>query len=359
MKTFLKWSLATLLGLFLLFVITTYLVNFHPALTQTEKVNCQFSLPVLKSGQKIKILSWNVQYMASKNYVFFYDLLDGSGPDIMPSKQDTEATIKEVARIIKDENPDIILLQEVDQGSKRSYYENQLALLSNLLPNDYRCNVSSYYWKSYFVPHPRVLGAVGMKLVVISKYKIDNATRHQLALIPSDPVTQDFNLKRAILETHLPVENGDNFVVMTTHLEAFAQGSDTMEKQVKQTGELLDNLTANGYSWILGGDFNLLAPGKQYSQLNDLQKQYFKEKSELEPFFAKYNSVPSLNEINGPEGDKWITHFPNDPDVKKPDRTIDYIFISSNLQPGNHYVRQADTLKISDHFPVVTEISLP
>ncbi|MFA5062348.1 MAG: endonuclease/exonuclease/phosphatase family protein [Patescibacteria group bacterium] len=358
-KKILKWGLAIISSLFLLLIAAVYFLNFHPAPAQAEKVECQTIAPILKPGQKLKILSWNVQFMAGKNYVFYYDLLDGSGPDDMPSELDTLATIKEVARVIKDENPDIILLQEVDQGAKRTYYQDQLAMLLNLLPNDYKCNVSAYYWKSDFVPHPRILGAVGMKLVVISKYKIDSAIRHQLALMPSDPVTREFNLKRAILETHLPMENAKDFVVMTTHFEAFAQGTDTLTKQTEQTGELLDNLTANGYSWALGGDFNLLAPGKQYYQLNNLQRQYFKEKTELEPFFLKYNSVPSLAEINGPDGDRWITHFPNDPDVKKPDRTIDYIFMSKNLQPDNHYVRQTDTLKISDHFPMITELSLP
>ncbi|MGL4368271.1 MAG: endonuclease/exonuclease/phosphatase family protein [Spirochaetota bacterium] len=44
--------------------------------------------------------------------------------------------------------------------------------------------------------------------------------------------------------------------------------------------------------------------------------------------------------------------------VKAPDRTIDFIFASKNVKIGPHHVRQSDTRKISDHFPVVAEIEL-
>jgi len=132
--------------------------------------------------------------MAGKNYVFFYDLLDNSGPDGRPSPEDIAKTLKEVARIIQDENPDVILLQEVDDGAKRTDYEDQLASLLPLLPKEYACYASAFYWKASFVPHPRIMGAAGMKLSTISKYKMTEAVRHQLALIPADPLTQQFNL---------------------------------------------------------------------------------------------------------------------------------------------------------------------
>lgn len=357
-KRIAKWTLASLGITLALLLAGVWLTTYHPADVQSEPVICSNQAPLLRPSQKIKVLSWNVQYMAGKNYVFFYDLLNNSGPDERPSAEDTTKAFNEVTRIIKDEKPDIILLQEVDDGAKRTDYEDQLARLLSLLPKEYACHACAFYWKAFFIPHPRIMGAVGMKLAIISKYQIRQAIRHQLALIPTDPFTQQFNLKRAVLEVRMPVENAKDFVVLNAHLEAFAQGTDTMEKQVKQVESILEKLTQEGHPWIIAGDFNLLPPGKAYSLLREEQKKYFKEETEIEPLFEKYQAVPSLQEVNGPEYQQWFTHFPNDPSVGKLDRTIDYIFLANNIQSGRHYVRQHDTLTISDHLPVLAELQL-
>ena len=42
-------------------------------------------------------------------------------------------SLDEVARVIRDEQPDVLLLQEVDEGAKPSHYQDQLALLQERL----------------------------------------------------------------------------------------------------------------------------------------------------------------------------------------------------------------------------------
>ena len=289
---------------------------FHPAAIQPEKVFESKAAPVLLPGQKIKVMSWNVQYMAGKNHVFFYDLLDGSGPDSRPSATDIAATLQAAALIIRQENPDIILLQEVDDGARRTDYQDQLVRLLELLPADYRHHTSTFYWKSSFVPHPSIMGPVGMKLATISKYQITQALRHQLPLRNVNALRQWFEIKRAVLETRLPIRNQRDFVVMNTHLSA-------------------------------------------YQRLDARQKEYYREKTELERLTDAYRSVPSLQEVNGSTPEKWYTHFPNDPRVTAPDRTIDFIFYSDKLMLGKHRVIQKETLHISDHFPIVAEFVIP
>ncbi len=92
-------------------------------------VHCDGAALSLRAGQKLKILSWNVQYMAGKNHVFFYDVPGFSGPDERPLPEEVREILVEVARIIGDENPDIVLLQEVDDGSKRTDYLDELGAL--------------------------------------------------------------------------------------------------------------------------------------------------------------------------------------------------------------------------------------
>jgi endonuclease/exonuclease/phosphatase family metal-dependent hydrolase len=357
-KKFAMWILSALVLLLVGLAILVWAITFHPAPTQAEPVTCAGQPPRLKAGQTVKILNYNVQFMAGKNYLFFFEMPNDAGPDDRPSPADITQTLAAVARIIQDEAPDIILLQEVDDGAKRTDYEDQLARLLPLLPAEYKCHTSAFYWKAGFVPHPRVMGAAGMKLSIISKYEISAATRHQLALVPADPLTQQFGLKRAIQEARLPIEGEPDLVVLNTHLEAFAQGYDTMQQQVAQVGALLDSLTQAGHPWLIGGDFNLLPPG-QYERVSDSQKRFYQPASELQVLYDKYQAIPGPAEINGPDAAEWLTQFPNDPTITAPDKTIDYIFFADTLTLTDGYVRQSDTLTISDHLPLITQFQLP
>jgi endonuclease/exonuclease/phosphatase family metal-dependent hydrolase len=357
-----KWVRRILIGLVGVVVVlaaAVWLTTFHPRAVRAEAVTCPATTPVLQPGQSLEVMSWNVQYMAAKGYVFWYDLFDESGPDERPSPASITAAFDEVARVIADESPDVILLQEVDDGAARTDGEDQLERLLGLLGDDYACSASAFYWKALFVPHPRIMGSAGMKLSTISRYRIDEATRHQLPIMPSDPLTQQFNFRRAILEVRLPVEGSTDLVVLNTHLDAFAQGTDTMQQQVALTKGLIDDLGTAGNPWVLGGDFNLLPPGPQFENLPIDQRVYYESDSELAVLTDTYPSVPSLEEANGTDASTWFTHYPNDPAVAGPDRTIDLLFFEPGLELGDHFVRSSDTLAISDHLPVVATFALP
>lgn len=347
-----------LILIIILFFGWVYFSTYHPARVQDESISCKKNMPRLKPGQTIKILSWNVQYMAGKDYVFFYDLLDGSGPDDRPSSKSIAETLDEVARIIQEENPDLVLLQEMDLGADRTDRMDQTAELQKRLAKPYGCITRAYYWKADFVPHPRILGSAGMQLVTLSRFEISESLRHQLALIPANVIYQQFNIKRAALETRLPVEGASPFVAINTHLDAFAQGSDTMQKQVQQLKEILDEKDRMNTPWVIGGDFNLLPPG-QYSLLGPSQQKYFQEKTELAPFFEKYNPFPGKDQVMGPEKEKYFTHYPNDPLAKGPDRTIDYIFSSKTVPRTDARVLHGSTHRISDHLPLVVTLKIP
>lgn len=357
-----RWArriLAAVVVLVVVLAAAIRLTTFHPPEVTGEEVACAPGAPLLEPGQPVKVLNWNIQYLAGKDYVFWYDLLDGSGPDTRPSPAAIDATLAEVTRVVADEQPDVVLLQEVDDGAARTDGEDQLALLQEALEEPFACHASTFYWQAAFVPHPRILGSVGMKLSTLSRHRIDDATRHQLAQVPSDPLTRQFDIRRAILETHLPIDGGDDLVVLNTHLDAFAQGTDTMQQQVAETRQLLDGFTTAGLPWILGGDFNLLPPGGQYELLDPAQQAYYAPETELTVLTDAYSSVPSVEEANGPDAEEWFTHSPNDPAIDGPDRTIDFLLHSPHLRLGDHAVRHEGTLEISDHLPVIATYELP
>jgi len=357
-KKTLTWGCTATAGVAVAAAVLVYALSYHPKPVERLAVLGATNAPDLRPGQKLRVLTWNVQYMAGKNHRFFYE----GGRDERPSAEEIEATLAGVARVIREEEPDIVLLQEVDCRSGRTDHMDQVARLLALLPAEYTQHVSAFYHKAAFVPHPHILGAVGMELVTLSKYRIREALRHQLPLMPKDPLTRQFYFKRAILEARLPVAGGKDFVALNTHLDAWAAGTDTMSRQTAFAQALLEKLEDAGCTWCLGGDFNLLPPGSAGQQLPPVERALFNSISELTPLFARYPAVPGASETGGPDFARWFTHFSNR--MPKPDRTIDYIFFSPFAKLGEHHVRQKDPgqaefLKLSDHFPVVLEVTLP
>jgi RNA polymerase sigma factor (sigma-70 family) len=84
----------------------------------------------------------------------------------------------------------------------------------------------------------------------------------------------------------------------------------------------------------------------------------YRQDTEMALLYAKYQVIPSLTNVNGPMHSDWFTHFPNSFGSVGPDRTIDYFVLSSQSRVLDAYVRQRDTLKISDHLPLVVVLRL-
>ncbi|MDA3899307.1 MAG: endonuclease/exonuclease/phosphatase family protein [Spirochaetes bacterium] len=340
----------------LLFFILVRITTYHPdAIEQLDVSNSNTAQP-MPINETIKILSWNVQFMAGKDYLFFYDEWDGSGPDTRPDKKAIKKTFTRVAEIISSENPDIILLQELDVDSKKTDYEDQLEVLLSMISPEYTSHTSCWYWRALFVPHPKIMGRAGLKLAIISKFKISSARRHQLPLMPNNFIVESLNFKRAILEAEIETVSGKTFTVMSTHLDAFAQGSDTMQKQVQYTAELLKSLQSDNREWVIGGDFNLVPPGQSYSLLPEDEKRYFQRDTEMALLYNLFQVYPQKSDIDADKITEWFTHFPNR--QNKPDRIIDYIITSETVTPVNYYIRSKDTLDISDHFPFIFEFEI-
>jgi|TARA_B110000091_G_scaffold24526_1_gene23163 endonuclease/exonuclease/phosphatase family metal-dependent hydrolase len=351
----LKFLTLAITGLLVLGFIVIYSITFHPEPVEQVDLVCPAETPMLLAGQSLKVLSYNMQYFAGKDYVFYYDLENDAGPDTRPSPKAIKETLTSMSALIKAEDPDILLLQELHDGAKATDFANQTQLLLAQLNNSYPCYSEAFYWKADFVPHPSIMGSVGMKLVTLSKYKIDAGQRHQLSLMDNDPVTQAFNLKRAVLVTEFPVEGGGGFIAMNTHLDAFSQGMDTMTKQVAEVDKLLASAKK---PWIIGGDFNLLPPG-EFSTLAASQQSLYNPESEISLLINRYASVPAMSDIQGEKKKSWYTHYPNDPGVEGPDRTIDYIFYDDNITLKTSSVIHGESHQLSDHLPVTAIFQLP
>lgn len=358
-RTTLYWLLSSTAILLLVVWALVYWLTDHPKAVQAAEFSCSDEAQILQTNTPLKVLNWNVQYMAGRGYEFFHDDLEG-GPDKRPSSADIARTIDEVATVIAEEAPDIVLLQEIDRGSKRTDYGDQAALLQKALAKHeqaYPCQASAYYHKVKFLPHPQIMGSVSMSLLTLSKYQINKATRYALPPICGDPLTVAFNLKRAVLATSFTNQQADQhsqqatFTAFNTHLDAFAQDCNTMQQQVSKVKEILQNAKGN---WLIGGDFNLLASRQAYQRLKPWQQAYYQPNSELDSLTASFRSFPSVSQVNS-NIPKYYTHFPNSHRATAADRSIDYFFYSPQLTVSNERVRQ-DNPKISDHYALISKV---
>ncbi|VVQ07097.1 hypothetical protein PS925_02955 [Pseudomonas fluorescens] len=331
-------------------------LTWRPDARETLPVSCTGKPPTLVPGQALKVMTWNVQYLAGKRYVFWNDLAQGN--DEAPTLEDMAFSLDEVTRVIRDEQPDVVLLQELDDGAKASDYQDQLKLLQERVADLYPCSASAFDWKAEFVPDAHVFGSVGRQLATLSRYRIEHAERLQLPVASANFISRQFQPKDALLATKLPLSDGGQLTVFNTHLERARQPDDTLQAQVSAVAKVLDKYESQGLPWLIGGDFNLLPLG-QYRRLPAEQRTPYSADSELHLLWDKYPMIPTNNEAGGIDRSRWLTHYPNDPGLNGPDRTVDYLFYSPKIKRVEAVVRQDDTLRISDHLPVIARFLLP
>lgn len=349
----------TLLGLLIVIGLSgamIYSLTWRPEAKEVLPVSCTGKAPSLAPGQALKVMSWNVQYLAGKRYVFWNDL--AAGTDDSPTPEDMAFSLDEVARVIRDEQPDVVLLQELDDGAKASDYQNQLKLLHERVSDLYPCSVYAYDWKADFVPDPHIFGSVGRQLATLSRFQIEHAQRLQLPLAKANLISRQFKPKNALLVSYLPLSDGGQMAVLNTHLDRVTQADDTLQAQIAAVAKVLDKFESRGTPWLIGGDFNLLPLG-QYQRLPTEQRTPYSADSALHVLWDKYPMIPSNNEASGVDRARWLTHYPNDLGLNGPDRTVDYLFYSPRIKRVEAMVRQDDTLRISDHLPVIARFLLP
>ncbi len=358
MTRLLRNSLLVLLALALLLGLLVYNLTWRPPPREKIAQMCSAQAPQLVPGQALKVMSWNVQHLAGKQYVFWYDLPDGSGPDERATPQDLAYNLDEVTRVIRDEQPDVLLLQDLDDGAKASDYQDQLSLLRARIVDLYPCGVEAFDWKADFIPNPHILGSVGRKLATLSRYQIVQAERQQLPRREGHWLSAPFDPHRALLTSYLPIQDGGQLAVLNTQLDAYAPGDDVQARQMQAILKRIDRMESHGTPWLLGGDFNALPLG-QALRLPPAQRAAYPADSELHLLWDRYPMIPDNTEASGEDRSDWFTHYPNDPAIPGPDRTLDYLFHSPKLKRIEARVRQDDTEEISDHLPLTARVMLP
>ena len=334
-----RWAIGLGFGVPIVLLASLIGSEFRPPSMMEVQANGD-GLDTLPSKKDITLISWNIQFSGSRKHHFFYD----GGEAVSVPAEDVSETLEAIKILLGNEGADITLLQEIDRFSDRTQQIDQLEALRG-----YRDNVSwmvTPYHKAAYVPHPshEPMGRVNLNLGIISKYKLTEGKRHQLALLNEPRWRQYFNLKRALLESSIPLDRYNGVIkIAVTHLSAFSHGDGTLDKQVAQIKQWMESQPPN-QPWILAGDFNLLPPNDYTPRIGDDAKLYADETNPLEELIPQFNTA--FDEILSSRN---YTYLPFG--SKEPDRKIDYIFYGGPIE-----IKSAIVLRyasdISDHLPL-------
>ena len=301
----------------------------------------------LPLNESINVLSWNIGYAGlGKGSDFF---MDGGKSSRAADEIQVDAYLTGIKNTIYNEvQPDLILLQEVDADSSRTFGRDEVKELKSgntLFALNYSCP---------FVPIPfPPMGKVNSGLMTATEFDVERAERISLPCPFSWPL-RIANLKRCLLVNYLPIEGSDRqLVLVNLHLEAYDDG----EGKIAQTRQLMDFLEEEyrkGNYVIAGGDFNQIFPGglDAYPNLKpELWTPGILEESALPSGFryAFDLSVPScrlLNQPYDPADTANTQHYVIDGFIVSPNVTVESVE-GQDLGFEN-----------SDHNPVLLTVTL-
>lgn len=247
-----------------------------------------------ESRLKLKIATYNIQTGISTNS--YQDYFTNSWKHILPHSQRTR-NLNFIAHHMS--HFDIVGLQEVDAGSLRSGFINQ---------TEYLAMRARYpHWKHIT---NRDFGKLAQhSLGVLSRYKIASVERHRLpGFIPGRGM--------------LLVEIGSNEGKLTIAIVHLALGTRARLRQLEALAEIL----VNKNNVVLMGDMNFQSDSEEMDWIND--NMFLRE-----PIHGLF-TFPS-----------W-----------KPQKNIDHIFVSPNIEIKNVKVLNH---AYSDHLPIAMEVILP
>ncbi|MGM0559150.1 MAG: endonuclease/exonuclease/phosphatase family protein [Myxococcota bacterium] len=313
--------------------------------------------------ETLTVMTWNVKFGGGRIDFFF----DCYGDRVIMERSEVVENLEGLAEKIRQVDPDIVLLQEVDVDSKRAAFVDQLQWL--LDHTDLNDGAYASQWRSSWIPR-HGLGEVDSGNAIMAKWPLEDATRIALPLIDEqDFITQYFYLKRNILKARVSIPDWEPLWVFNVHTAAFAQDG-TKARQIEQFKQELDKVDRRGEIFVAGGDFNTIPPGSERTYNFPDSKcegeyeadDYREELGILGPFYNDYESAVSLDAYKR-DNSPYYTHTTDKDGFWN--RKLDYLFTNGDFVEGSTLTHQdtksggSETMPVSDHAPITVELEKP
>ncbi|MDD3107837.1 MAG: endonuclease/exonuclease/phosphatase family protein [Alistipes sp.] len=332
----------------LFFFLISWIVEFRP--------QPRYDVPVCGAAVEaylpdtLTLLCWNIGYAGlGDNMDFFYD----GGDQVRDRRARTEANLRQIIRTLQQVKADVILLQEVDRNSFRTYGISETAALSEALP-DYCWSYAPNY-RAWWVPIPLrdPIGRVDAGLMTLSRIAPQAAERWQYPSKFAFPERM-FNLKRCLLSLHFVTRSGRMVQILNTHNTAYDAGG-MRQAESRFLGRHLDSLAQSGVYAVTGGDWNQFPPAYEPSVAERENPYFTPERIDTSYFAPGFRFVadlchPSLRYLDRPLKGAGAHG------VESPTTTLtDFFLCSSGVE-----VLTVETLPLgfeaSDHNPVVLRV---
>ena len=308
----------------------------------------------LKAGDEFRIVSWNIGFGAYEDdYGFF---MDGGTQSWAWSEERLEANLAAIGSLLAEQDADLLIVQEIDTDSTRSYHVNELDRLTNSLAElnytwDYAVNYDSPF---LFYPFTQPHGASKAGIASFTRFGIAFAERRSLPI--EESVMKLVDLDRCYSKTRTPVTDGRALVLYNFHLSAYTSDGTIATEQLRLLAEDMQAEYEAGNWCIAGGDFNkdILGDSSVWFGEGDIFYSWAQPIPEgtfdgtevvLVAPLDEANPVPSCRNADGPyhEGQYVLT--------------IDGFLVSPNVEPLEANV--IDTaFRYSDHNPVYMDFRL-
>lgn len=310
----------------------------------------ELSASATTAPNSLDLLSWNIGYAGLDAQADAF--MDGGKQVGAASPERVRENLSAVKTYLHKQNPDVILLQEVDDRAKRTFNIDQVQDITASLPKYAWTRARNFL--SPFVPVPvtRPLGRVQSGLLSLSRYAISHALRHQLPGDYNWPV-RVFHLKRCLQELRFKAADGHDWVIINLHLSAFDKGGFLRRQQMQYLRGLILKIARQGHHVVVGGDWNQAFPGLTPSSFtySDAQPGWFQlADADWTPkgwhwfYDAKHASLRATNKPYR-RGENFLT-------------TVDGWLLSPDLQAQAAHCENLDFAN-SDHNPVQIRVSLP
>ena len=227
------------------------IAEYRPAETETVTADHETEA-VLETGKALTLVTWNCGYGALGDNADFF--MDGGSSVYTAEKDRVQQNLAGIRDTLKGMDPDLVILQEVDINSSRSYGTDEREVLRDVLPG--ASEAFAYNFNALYVPYPLPpIGHVESGLYTLSRAEARTAERVSLPVPFSWPIRL-VNLKRCLLVSRFPVQGTEKeLVLINLHLEAYDSG-EGKEAQTRQLVSIMQEEYAKGNYVIAGGDFN-------------------------------------------------------------------------------------------------------
>jgi endonuclease/exonuclease/phosphatase family metal-dependent hydrolase len=230
-----------------------------------------------------------------------YNIRYGTGTRARDYMRPSRKNLERITSFLREQQPDLVGLIEVDQGSYRTGWKNQAELMAQSLGHFHSHSIK--YGESSFWRNVPVLGRQGNAF--LARDRIRNETFHFF----------EHGMKRLVMELEL-----DHVVVYLVHL---ALGSRARHRQL---GALYNLVKKTPKPYIVAGDFNALWGER-----------------EIDLFLA----ASGLRNANR----ERLPTYP----CNRPHRHLDFILYSQGIGIRDFRVPQ---VRFSDHLPLVVDFDV-